>query len=390
MTKIEKYKESVYACARCGTCRSKYDYFDHVARVCPVGEHSPGFEPYFSRGRVAVAQEILEGRTKYSPALAEVLTWCTTCKNCEEKCGATDATGDSKIKTTKITEAMRADIVDLGMAPEAYKRISSRIEKDRNPYSEPKEERAKWAKKLGVPNKADIMYFVGCTSAYRRPEIAKATAKILKAAGVKFGITSDEWCCGSPLFRTGFEKLAEDMAKHNVEVFKGAKTLVTACAGCAKTIINDYPKIVGDLPFQVMHISEFLETLKDEGKLKLKKPIKKKVTYHDPCHMGRELGLYEPPRNVLTAIPGIELNEMVQNRTNAWCCGGGGGFKISNPEAAVEIAGDRLKHAKEVGAKAIVSTCPFCKTNILDAIKAKGSNLEFYDLTELIAKSMGL
>jgi heterodisulfide reductase subunit D len=284
---------------------------------------------------------------------------------------------------------MRADVVNLGLTPKSYVTLHSRIEKNRNPYGETDEKRTAWAEGLDVPfGKSDIIYFVGCTSSYRRKEIAEATVNILKKVGVPFTVLKDEWCCGSPLWRTGNLKLAEKMAQHNMEALKNAKTVITSCAGCIRAFLKDYPEIVGDLPFEALHITEFLERLMDEGKIALKEPVAKKVTYHDPCHIGRELLIYDPPRNLLKAIPEIEFVEMRSIQENARCCGGGGGMKISNPNMAVHIATDRLNHAKEVGAKTIVSSCPFCKTNLLDAVKETSSDLEILDITELIAKSV--
>ena len=390
MSNLEKHRDRLLRCTRCGTCGAKYDYFSGVLRVCPIVDHSPGFEVYYPRGRISTAREISEGNLTYSKELAKVLTACSTCSNCVQQCGSTDAKGDPLINTPRIIEAMRADIVDLGLAPEPYVTISSRTEKNYNPYAELHEKRTQWAEGLDVQfGKSDIVYFVGCTSSYRRKEIATATVKILKKIGGPFTILKDEWCCGSPLLRTGSWKLAEKMARHNVEALRDAKTVIMSCAGCVRTFLKDYPEIVGDLPFEVLHITEFLETLMDEGKLTLKEPIVKKVTYHDPCHIGRELLMYDPPRNVLNAIPGIQFVEMKSTRENAWCCGGGGGLKISNPGMAVDTATDRLNHAKGVGAEAIVSSCPFCKTNIVDAIKKTGSDLEMCDITELVARSIG-
>jgi heterodisulfide reductase subunit D len=391
---LEKYLKNVFACERCGVCAYKYNSWS-THRVCPVYEHSAGFEPYNPRGKNAVARGILEGVLNYTPSLVNVLTACTTCMNCVVQCGARDdITGEYKIKTPEVVEAMRADIVNLGLAPHAYKTISSRIEKNKSPYPEPKEERWKWAEVLNVSfNKAKTMYYVGCTSCYRRTEVATATVKILNKLGIPFGILKDEWCCGSTLLRTGQKALAEEMARHNVEELKDAETVITSCAGCLRAFRKDYPKMGLEVPFNVVHITEFLSGLMDEGKLKLEKPVAKKVTYHDPCHIGRhleEFGIYDEPRKVLKAIPGIEFKEVFMTRENTWCCGAGGGMKIAHPDMAVEIATDRLKHAQEVDAEAIVSSCPFCKTNLADAVKATGSKLEIYDITELIEKSLGI
>ena len=310
---------------------------------------------------MVIARGILERELKYATGIADVLAYCTTCANCVGACGAVDMmTGNPKIDAVTVIEAMRADLFNLGFAPKGWKTVHSRNGREdmRNPYGEPKKDRGKWAEGLDIEFRdrgSGLIYFVGCTSSYRQTVIATDTVKILKKLNIPFSILKDEWCCGSPLWRTGARKLAEKMAKHNVEALKDAKTVITSCAGCARAFLKDYPEIVGDMPFEVLHMTEFLENLMDEGKLTLKKPIAKKVTYHDPCHIGRELLMYDPPRNVLNAIPSIEFVEMKSTRENAWCCGGGGGLKISNPNMAIDVATDRLGHAKEVGAEAIIS-----------------------------------
>jgi heterodisulfide reductase subunit D len=391
MLELEKYRSHVYTCARCGVCREKYDRL--TRKVCVVREHTAGFEPYYARGKIAIARAILEGELNYSEPIAEALTYCITCGSCMEACGATDPqTGKSNLDTVKIVEAMRADIANLGLTVKAHRMLFDRVKdpEKRNPYNEPKKERLKWAEGLNIPANADVMFFVGCTPSYRRQEMALATAKVLKGAGIEFGIHQDEWCCGSPLLRTGFRKLAEEMANHNVETLKDAKKVVISCAGCYKTFKVDYPEIIGKLPFEVLHTTELLNSLIQAGKLKLNGEVKKIVTYHDPCHLGRHAKVYEPPRNVLKAIPGIEFREMYPTRANAWCCGAGGGFKIAHPEVAVEIASDRIGHAQEVSAEAIATPCPFCKTNLLDAVNKTGAKLDVYDVIELVAKSMGV
>jgi heterodisulfide reductase subunit D len=201
----------------------------------------------------------------------------------------------------------------------------------------------------------------------------------------------DEWCCGNPLLRTGQMTPAKEVAQHNLEQLKNAETVITACAECNRTLRIDYPKMGLEVP-QVMHITEFLSGLLDEGKLKLEKPVNMKVTYHDPCYMSRRMdfGIYDEPRKLLSAIPGLELVEMENTRENTWCCGAGGAFKIAHPVEAVESGVDRLGHAVKVGAEVIVSSCPFCKANFVDAVKETESKLQVYDITELIAKSMGV
>nr|MDO8080080.1 (Fe-S)-binding protein [Candidatus Freyarchaeota archaeon] len=388
--RVDEYMYNVMRCTRCGMCRTKYNYY--IERVCPTGEFSSGFEYNFPRGKVSIARGILEGDLQYSKELAEVLIMCVGCWSCMEQCGAKDTrTGLPLINPGEITEAMRADCVDLGLAPKAYQYLARNIENHNNPSGEDHKDRFKWADGLDIPTgKSDTILFVGCTPAYQRPEIAKNSANILKAAGVDFSILENEVCCGFPANSAGFINLAKEYAEKNGKALKdaGAKRVVFACSGCYRSMMIDYPKLVGKLPFKLIHITELINELIKEGKIKLKQGINQKVTYHDPCHLGRHLGLYSVPREIIKAIPKLKLIEMFPTEKNSWCCGSGGALKLVHPGMAVEIAGVKIKQAEKTGAKAIVSACPSCKTNITDAINKNGSKLKFYDITELVIKSM--
>jgi len=282
--------------------------------------------------------------------------------------------------------------VEKGFTKPEHDAFIKRIEEVHNPYGEPHEERMKWVQQeVKVAEKADTAYFVGCTTAYRRPEIADATVKILNIAGVNFmTLNPEEWCCGSPALRVGRRNLFLKLAKHNVEALRkaGVKRVVTSCAGCYRTLSQDYPEFVGELPFKILHSSELIAELIKEGHLKLTREMPETVTYHDPCHLGRHTGIYEPPREVLKSIPSIKLVEMPRNRETALCCGAGGGVKASFPDFAMQAALERVKEAHEVGATALVSTCPFCAHNLKDAIRKIESPLKFYDLTELVLKAI--
>ncbi|RLI46744.1 (Fe-S)-binding protein [Candidatus Bathyarchaeota archaeon] len=282
--------------------------------------------------------------------------------------------------------------MEKGFTKPEHDAFIKRIEEVHNPYGEPHEERMKWVQQeVKVAEKADTAYFVGCTTAYRRPEIADATVKILNIAGVNFmTLNPEEWCCGSPALRVGRRNLFLKLAKHNVEALRkaGVKRVVTSCAGCYRTLSQDYPEFVGELPFKILHSSELIAELIKEGHLKLTREMPETVTYHDPCHLGRHTGIYEPPREVLKSIPSIKLVEMPRNRETALCCGAGGGVKASFPDFAMQAALERVKEAHEVGATALVSTCPFCAHNLKDAIRKIESPLKFYDLTELVLKAI--
>ncbi len=398
MAELEKYRYAVNRCLRCGLCRSKYSWDEKIFRVCPAGEHSAGFWANYPSGRVALAFEILEGRLRITDVPVEAVYECLLCGNCKEKCGAINmSTFQPLIDSPAICKALRADLFAAGVAvPEGVRLYGEAIEKTHNVLGAPAEERAEWlTPDIKVATDADTIFFPGCLAAYRAPEIAQATAKILNKAGIKFSILGEqEWCCGNPLLMTGQLSLAREIAQHNLEALKD-KRIITSCAGCFRTFKEEYPKLMGEeSTINTVHIVELLPELIESGKIKFKPKKGKKeiVTYHDPCELGRVMGLYDPPRQVIQAIPGIELVEMVRNRNNAWCCGGGGGLKGVKWEMAVEIGTDRIKEALATGAKRIISACPSCKINLNDAIRALGkeADIKAIDITELVVEAAGL
>jgi heterodisulfide reductase subunit D len=273
----------------------------------------------------------------------------------------------------------------------AHKRFAENVKATHNVYGEPHADRIKWVPDDAKPSaKADTAIFMGCTPPYRRPEIMRATARVLKASGIDFMLLPDEWCCGSPLFRTGQVELAKEMVKHNVEAVKalGAKRLVFNCAGCYRTFAVDYPKIAGNLGFELTHIVELLADLYNKGKIKFKELPPETVTYHDPCHMGRYLGVYDAPRAILNAIKGIRLVEMERIKDQAWCCGAGGGVRAAFPDLSLWTAKQRIEEAIDTGATTIVSSCPFCATNLEWAIKEMGVRMKYQDITQIAEKAI--
>jgi len=332
-----------------------------------------------------MALSLLDGLIDASHSLAERFFLCATCGFCKERC-------PNEIDSVKINENLRAELVKMGFTRPEHDVFNKRIEMVHNPYGETHQERMKWLPpEVKVAEKASTAYFVGCTTAYRRPEIAEATVRILNAASADFMILHpEEWCCGSPALRVGRRDLFLELAKHNVEAIEraGVARVVTSCAGCYRTLTQDYPEFVGEKSFKVVHTSELMAELVKEGRLKLSKGVPETVTYHDPCHLGRHAGIYEQPREVLKSIPAIKFVEMLKSRENARCCGAGGGVKAGFPDFAMQAALEKLKDAQELGAKTIVSTCPFCAHNLKDAIREAGSPLRFYDLTELVLKAI--
>lgn len=218
-----------------------------------------------------------------------------------------------------------------------------------------------------------MLYFRGCTAREKETSIAEATEKLLELANVDYHILEDEKCCGSVLLRTGFKKEAEEQIKRNMEVF-GDETILTSCAGCYKTLLQDYEGL------DVIHISELLSDLIDSGKLKLNK-TDLKVTYHDSCHLGRHCRVFDEPRDVIKSV--ANLVEMENIKENGLCCGAGGGVKSAFPQMAEQMAETRIGEAKKTDCDMLVTACPFCKLNL------KNDSLEVLDLTEFLVKYGG-
>jgi len=372
-----------------------------------------------------MARAFLNGELPASQELLEIAEACTTCAMCETQC-------PNYIDTVHVTEALRAALIEAGVEPlDKHKIFRDRVadESLRNPYNEAREARTKWLEEYAdLIDKPDtkIAYYVGCTAAYRQQQIADHSASIFRKLGIDFTIVSDEVCCGSPILRTGQREVFREVMRENLETFKDYDLLLFSCAGCYKTFRNDYPEHSGEpLPFKVRHAVEFVYDLLEEGKIKIDKPYNKKVTWHDPCHSIRHVGLaiekeilnnsknwlldsraaekakeahYELPRVVLKGIPGLELKEMYRIKGDSFCCGAGGGVKAQFPDMALFTSKERLKEAASTGAEILMTSCPFCVTNFNDGIKSlkkeeeatgkdlsdQGSKLVVVELLELL------
>ncbi|KPV61639.1 MAG: CoB--CoM heterodisulfide reductase iron-sulfur subunit D [Candidatus Bathyarchaeota archaeon BA1] len=377
---LKDYEEKVYLCNRCGFCRPP----------CPVMLQRGMEETTGPRGRMLLIYGLMSKELKPSASITEKVYLCTTCRYCYVKCPA-------GLDVDRIVEAARHELVKTGMAPpEVHKVIASRINNYNNPFGEPSAGRIKWLGREDVtmfPERAKALYWVGCMASYRVQDTVITTVKILKHANADFTMLgTEEGCCGSVLLRTGQRNpVVEKYSKRNVEMIsaRGVKTLITSCAGCFRTFYKDYPEILGELPFEVLHSSQYFERLVRDGAIEFKEELPMKVTYHDPCHMGRHVGVYDAPRNVIKAIPGVKLVEMATTREEARCCGAGGGLRSGFRELSITIAVDRLKtDALPTGAEAVVTPCPFCILNFEDAVRDHGMKIEVLDLTELVSKAL--
>lgn len=239
----------------------------------------------------------------------------------------------------------------------------------------------------------DVLYYVGCTASYdiNVKEVGINTINILDALGIKFGILgTEEKCCGSVLLRIG-DREFERLSSYNIKLFNslGVKTLITSCAGCFRTIKVDYRKM-GKLNMEVLHTTQFLARLLREGRIQFTQEVPLKVTFHDPCHTGRHSNVYDDPREVMRAIPGLEFVEMKRNREFSRCCGAGGGLKAGYGDIQNLMAQERVRDAEKTGAEHLVSICPFCYQGLQIGINATGSAVRMRDLSELVALAMGI
>ena len=405
---LKKQWKGIMSCMGCGDCG--YAIRPAVGRflTCPVKEAKgdAAFEVYFSRGRMNVLKSILQGKLSLSRELAEFVYQCSECGNCTEVCHQTHneniVLNTSKwIDHVEVWNALRKDLVDAGFAPlEKHQKLINLMNDEimRNPYGEEMAKKYDWASEFSnITEKGELAIFGGCTMPLRQTSALNNMMKIFQAAGKEFAISKDEWCCGSIAMRIGDYNAVQELVEHNINVFKemGAKTIFSPCAGCYRTLSRDYPEIIGEeLPFEVKHITEILVEMIRRNEIPFKEvsaePIK--VTYHDPCHLGRHMNLYESPREIIQNIPGVELVEMKRNRKHAWCCGAGGGVKSQFPDLAIEISKERIREALETGAKVLLTSCPFCIGNLSAALKEMPleiqNQMQVVDIIDFIASKI--
>lgn len=383
MVKMPEIKRELYACLQCGYC----------IRVCPSYEQTP-WESITPRGKIYYLNQIanrspmdtlLRRKVEIDDEFVEAIYRCTGCAQCETVCHVSIEFGD-------FWERVREWLVDQGKGPlPVHAKLAEKIKATRNPYGEPASARDKWwPKEVPRPANPDVIFFAGCTGSYRAMDIARAGAIVLNRAGVKVdALGADEWCCTSPALRTGQIDLTTEHAEHNLLAVenRGAKAMVTTCAGCYKTTTTDYGKYFSNPTFPVYHFSQFVNDLIKDKKLKFTKELNVKVTYHDPCHLGRHSGVYEEPREVIQKIPGVEFVEMPRNRRGSRCCGAGGGFKSAYNDAAVNIAAERVREAVATGADVLATTCPFCVVNLQAGAKKIGAKIRVVDISQLLLEA---
>lgn len=306
---------------------------------------------------------------------------CTTCGACPAQC-------PRGVKQIDVSVALRRLASEYEMFPASVKSARTArasLISEGNPLQGERGKRAEWAKELSVKTYEEGMealYFVGCYFSYdpRMKKVAAATVNILKQAGVNFGILGEkENCCGESIRKTGSEKVFKTLARENIKTFidNGVKKIIVSSPHCYHTFKNEYPEFM--VSFEVVHVSQFLKELIDTGRLEFTKEYDKKVTYHDPCYMGRHNDIYDEPRDVLQKVPGLELIEMADCRANSLCCGGGGGRIWMDTPQEERFSDIRLKQANATGAQVLATVCPYCITNFEES----RLNLEYEDILEI-------
>jgi fumarate reductase (CoM/CoB) subunit B len=379
-SEVEEIK-TLRSCIECFACLS----------ACPVVNEiqEEYLGPMGMRKLAELSQDGRDTQDRVAMALASGMYNCTTCKNCWAVC-------PQEIKVPeKAVEKLRAMAIKKGIPPlPPHKVAIASIRNYWNPWMAPRAQRARWAKPFDLPAKCETMFFAGCSPSLLKQNLVENVVRIFRAMDEPLGyLGKEERCCSSPLLRVGEVGMFEEMAKANIENMRkaGAKRVVVTCAGCYKAWKEDYPEHFGDLGIEVVHISEVLEEAIGSGRLKLKAAPENQmvITYHDPCHLGRAGGIYEAPRRVLRAVPGVTLREMSRNRENSACCGSGGGVKTARPNLATSIGARRLDMVQETQAQEVVSCCPWCEQNIEDSIKSSGKGTwKVRDLVDIVCAAL--
>ncbi len=382
---LDYYKDILYQCGKCGNCRTGYQE-EGWLRVCPSGEFGK-FEAYYLGGKNLLSWAITSDRLEWTENLAKIFYQCSVCLACTQQCQIPEIHNYAG----EWLMAFREEAVKRGYGPMPEQvNYTEYVDREYNPYMEKHKDRTNWIPSNIKQNPhAKMIYFVGCTASYREKSIAINTAEVLNHLKVDFRILKDEHCCGSPIYMTGQTEKAKLIAESNVKLFRneGIEKILTSCAGCYRTLKETYPKKFGlDHGIEILHLPEYIQEKMKNNEIQFKNNLDMKLTYHDPCHLGRHMGVYEPPREVLKDIPGIELIEMPRNKQNAWCCGSGGGVRSSFKELSSFAAKERINEAKDTTADGIVSCCPFCLNQFNANINDE--QIKAFDLSEIINKTI--
>ena len=322
----------------------------------------------------------------WSP-FSDTVYQCTLCGNCQEVCPA-------GIGLKDLWLDLRGDLTERGTYPARMDKLRENLAESRNVFGEDQDERCEWVEDLDDPpdnafckERAEVVYFTGCVAAYYplAQQIPKALAETLVAAEVDFTLLGgEEWCCGFPLLGAGLRSEAAEVIEHNVAAVEavGAREIVFACPSCYMMWKEHYPK-----KFRLTHATQYLDRLLATNRLPLKK-LDLTVTYHDPCDLGRGARVFEEPRRVIRALPGVRLVEMAESRESCQCCGGGGNLEMIDAELNGGIAKRKLDQVTATGAKAVVTACQQCVRTMTTSARRRQVPIQVLDISQLVRRAL--
>jgi heterodisulfide reductase subunit D len=369
--------DEVAKCNKCGFCLPN----------CPI-YLVEGKESAAPRGRNAITRAVIEGRLHWSPEIEKAVFSCLGCGACTAACFP-------KVQTKDLVFRDRECLVGEGLYPKIADRVAAFIERRHNISDDDNEERGEWRDLISElkegaleKDRAEVIFFVGCVASFfpMAQKIPANMARIMLRAEVDFTILGgEEWCCGFPLIGAGMPEKVKTLMKHNVEKVEavGAKTVVFTCPSCYHTWKHLY-QVPG---VELRHASQMLHQMIRDKRITLKE-IQATVTYHDPCDLGRNSGVFDEPREVLRSIPGLRLVELAHNRQLSMCCGGGGNVEMVNPELSAKVAQMKLDEIRDTGAETVVSSCQQCLRTIATRARRQKVDLKVKDLTELVWEAM--
>jgi heterodisulfide reductase subunit D len=377
ITKLRKLSyDEVAKCNKCGFCLPN----------CPI-YLAEGKESSAPRGRNAITRAVIEGRLAWSEEIEKSIFTCLGCGACTAACFP-------KVETRELVFRDRECLVGEGLYPKIAERVARFLEEKHNITDDDNEERGEWQELIrDLPEHAfekahaEVIFFVGCVASFfpMAQKIPANMARILQRADVDFTILGgEEWCCGFPLIGAGMPDKVQTLMEHNMKKVEevGAKAVVFTCPSCYHTWKHLYAPDV-----KLYHASQLLDKMIKEKQIDLKE-INATVTFHDPCDLGRNSGVFEEPRDVLKAIPGLKLVELAHNRQLSMCCGGGGNVEMVNPELTAKVAQMKLDEIADTGADMVVSSCQQCLRTIATRARRQKIKLVVKDLTELVAEAM--
>ncbi len=386
-------------CTRCGEC----------TQWCPTFTEKPDLDAITPLRKIEAARRFIRAQHGLlarlfgpRPPKSEALqahsagTYdCTLCGRCAVVCPA-------HIQTRELWIAMRRDLVQQGVYPPVFDHLRETLLTAHNISGDDNANRLIWSQNLpeipegvGKKTRAEAVFFVGCVGSFypQSYSIPQNVVQVLEQAGMDYlTLGGEEWCCGFPLVIAGMGDAAVEVMRHNVEAVRrtGARRLVAACPSCYHTWKHDYPRIVGEpLGFEVLHVTELLAELLADGRLSLK-PLEETVTYHDPCDLGRTGGVYDAPREVIRAIPGVTLVEMEHHHQYSLCCGGGGDVEMADKELTAAVARRRIGEVQATGAKILLSACQQCKRTLAGAARQEKLRIRVLDVVELVAQQLAV